>query len=116
MVDSLTDTGVKAVLYAEERSGAVADPYAEEGRRQGADALASFMAIAGGVLPYLPPGGRRAMRCLFPRDERPVRKCLLPGCEATTAHAGGYCCADHCREHRTWQRGRAEWRREQGAS
>jgi hypothetical protein len=27
-----------------------------------------------------------------------AKKCLLPGCEKTTTHNGGYCCADHCRE------------------
>lgn len=27
-------------------------------------------------------------------------KCGLPGCTVLTLHNGGYCCADHCREHR----------------
>jgi hypothetical protein len=31
---------------------------------------------------------------------RPYKKCLLPGCENKTDHNGGYCCADHCKEHR----------------
>jgi hypothetical protein len=31
--------------------------------------------------------------------ERPETKCALPGCEVMTDHNGGYCCAEHCREH-----------------
>ena len=27
-------------------------------------------------------------------------KCGLPGCATLTLHNGGYCCAEHCREHR----------------
>jgi len=34
----------------------------------------------------------------------PPRKCLLPGCENTTDHNGGYCCAEHCKAHRIEQR------------
>lgn len=30
------------------------------------------------------------------------RKCALPGCEVNTGH--GYCCADHCKEHKLRQR------------
>lgn len=26
--------------------------------------------------------------------------CRLPSCKNRTQHNGGYCCADHCREHR----------------
>ena len=36
--------------------------------------------------------------------ERTAHRCGLPGCEATTTHNGGYCCADHCQEHRQRQR------------
>jgi len=32
-------------------------------------------------------------------NRRPVKKCLLPDCDAMTDHNGGYCCAEHCREH-----------------
>ena len=32
--------------------------------------------------------------------DRPARKCLLPGCGNLTNHRGGYCCAEHCREHK----------------
>jgi len=38
-------------------------------------------------------------RKYFPKD-RPYKKCLLPGCEEMTSHRGGYCCAEHCKEHR----------------
>jgi hypothetical protein len=30
---------------------------------------------------------------------KPVRKCALPGCDIQTSHNGGYCCAEHCKEH-----------------
>jgi hypothetical protein len=36
--------------------------------------------------------------------ERTAHRCALPGCEAMTKHNGGYCRADHCREHRQRQR------------
>lgn len=39
----------------------------------------------------------------MPQD-RTVCRCALPGCERMTTHNGGYCCADHCREHRQRQR------------
>jgi hypothetical protein len=29
------------------------------------------------------------------------RKCALPGCNRMHYHNGGYCCAEHCREHRS---------------
>lgn len=35
---------------------------------------------------------------------REMRKCGLPGCEVMTDHPGGYCKADHCREHQRMQR------------
>ena len=30
------------------------------------------------------------------------QKCSLPGCKVETSH--GYCCADHCKEHKQLQR------------
>lgn len=33
-------------------------------------------------------------------QEKPLRRCLLPGCGKMHRHNGGYCCAEHCREHR----------------
>ena len=54
------------------------------------------MAISSGMTttygPILPP--RRD-----PPPKTPQR-CALPGCNHTTTHNGGYCCADHCRLHR----------------
>jgi len=38
-------------------------------------------------------------RRLFPQA-RPHKKCLLPGCDNTTNHRGGYCCSEHCKKHR----------------
>lgn len=32
--------------------------------------------------------------------EKQSKKCLLPGCEKLTKHNGGYCCPEHCKEHR----------------
>jgi len=29
------------------------------------------------------------------------RKCTLPRCNVKTDHPGGYCCAEHCQEHRS---------------
>jgi hypothetical protein len=36
----------------------------------------------------------------FYEPQKPKRKCLLPDCENLTAHNGGYCCADHCKNHK----------------
>ena len=35
------------------------------------------------------------------RKPNPKVKCLLPGCDNLTDHNGGYCCAEHCHEHRS---------------
>ena len=35
----------------------------------------------------------------MPKKNEP-RKCALPECETLTDHNGGYCCAEHCREHK----------------
>jgi hypothetical protein len=40
----------------------------------------------------------------FGKPERASQRCALPGCVHDTTHKGGYCCADHCREHRQRQR------------
>jgi hypothetical protein len=37
---------------------------------------------------------------LRPKKEREARKCALPGCDKPTTHNGGYCCAEHCKQHR----------------
>jgi hypothetical protein len=36
----------------------------------------------------------------FYEPQKPKRKCLLPDCENLTAHNGGYCCAEHCKNHK----------------
>jgi len=33
------------------------------------------------------------------KEKKPI-KCLLPSCNNMTTHNGGYCCAEHCKEHR----------------
>jgi len=38
--------------------------------------------------------------CLSVGDDRPLSKCLLPGCTKLTRHNGGYCSPGHCKEHR----------------
>jgi len=53
--------------------------------------LALGMAAMAGMVP------RRLLRG---QKNKPVKKCLLPGCNKPTTHNGGYCCADHCKEHR----------------
>ena len=51
-------------------------------------------------------GSARALAaaCGVRKAERQATPCALPGCENMTTHNGGYCCADHCREHRQRQR------------
>ena len=31
---------------------------------------------------------------------RNPKKCNLPSCDKLTYHNGGYCCAEHCKQHR----------------
>lgn len=45
------------------------------------------------------------------KAEKVTRKCVLPECTTMTKHNGGYCCAEHCVEHRRrqrWTRGNME--------
>ena len=35
------------------------------------------------------------------------RKCIMPWCKKQTTHRGGYCCAEHCKEHRALLRSKA---------
>lgn len=62
--------------------------------------------LAAGLLAWMhPEAAARAFRAAaHPVTTQTARPCALPGCEATTTHNGGYCCADHCREHRQRQR------------
>jgi hypothetical protein len=45
-------------------------------------------------MPYI-PGCR-----VHAAPETIAKKCFMPSCDKLTRHNGGYCCADHCREHR----------------
>ena len=42
-------------------------------------------------------------KCMSETDnkyEEELKECLLPECKEKTTHNGGYCCAEHCKEHR----------------
>lgn len=43
--------------------------------------------------------------CLVKRAVVPAQ-CLLPGCTLIAKHRGGYCSAEHCRQHREANRGK----------
>ena len=34
------------------------------------------------------------------KEPKSTKQCLLPKCTKQTSHNGGYCCAEHCLEHR----------------
>jgi hypothetical protein len=34
------------------------------------------------------------------QQEKQPKKCQLPSCDKLTLHNGGYCCAEHCKQHR----------------
>ena len=38
------------------------------------------------------------------RQAKTMRKCALPGCEVMHTHNGGYCKAEHCKEHQQRQK------------
>ena len=44
---------------------------------------------------------KMGIRVVTPEAER---KCALPGCTVKTTHHGGYCCPEHCRQHREMKR------------
>ena len=52
---------------------------------------------------HLLPRGLRGP-CRRRVEEKPKVACGLPGCGIMTTHNGGYCCAEHCREHRRLQK------------
>jgi hypothetical protein len=54
--------------------------------------IAAWMALALGIA-----GPAFISRLPEPEEKR---KCRLPGCAIMTKHNGGYCCPDHCKEHR----------------
>lgn len=81
-------------------------------RHFGAQLVAGLAALSGSpVSPFAlrPPGSSE----LLPSDQvrvriaRPKKKCLLPSCEVWTEHRGGYCCVEHCREHKALARAKA---------
>lgn len=48
---------------------------------------------------------------IIPRKHTHAKKltvCLLPECEIMTTHNGGYCCAEHCKEHRVRRKANAK--------
>ena len=49
--------------------------------------MLTTLAVMAGLEKSLPP-------------EKPSVKCRLPGCVKSTKHPGGYCCAEHCKQHR----------------
>jgi hypothetical protein len=51
------------------------------------------------IMGYGMAGLRRGPPILTEREKK-SRKCLLPSCAALTTHNGGYCCAEHCKQHR----------------
>ena len=54
--------------------------------------FAAFLAMAGVLGMGIPS---------FNDEGKPnPKKCSLPSCENLTEHNGGYCCAEHCRQHR----------------
>lgn len=67
--------------------------------------------IAAGYYEYVPRALAAACGIRRPK-ERTARQCALPGCEAMTTHNGGYCCADHCREHSQRQQAAKKMRKE----
>lgn len=44
--------------------------------------------------------GLRGGPPILTEREKKSRKCLLPSCVNLTTHNGGYCCAEHCKQHR----------------
>lgn len=51
--------------------------------------MAAMIGAFSGPLPIMPQW-----------KENPKRECRLPGCDILTSHNGGYCSAEHCKEHR----------------
>jgi hypothetical protein len=46
--------------------------------------------------------GAEGIGTMYARELKPKepRKCSLPSCEVLTLHNGGYCCPEHCKQHR----------------
>ena len=54
--------------------------------------------------PNAPSGFFPGLPGIRPKRERLATKCSLPGCDEMTTHNGGYCCGEHCKEHRRRQK------------
>jgi len=67
-----------------------------------ASATAILAALAMSGLPGMEEAGIKLPK---PKKEVEPRKCILPGCEKQTIHRGGYCCAEHCQQHKLLHRG-----------
>lgn len=56
--------------------------------------------VGAGIADMSLPYQRRYIDSVMPRIKRRSKKtCLLPGCQNSTTHRGGYCCSVHCRQH-----------------
>lgn len=67
-----------------------------------AAALAGVSSVVAGECFEFVPDARPSLdvirgRLYRRKKDKPLVKCLLPGCEVLTTHNGGYCCAEHCR-------------------
>ena len=63
----------------------------------------AFLAAAGGMGWGMAPM-RAWSATSYGSSEPKLAKCGLPSCKTMTTHNGGYCCAEHCKEHRRIQR------------
>ena len=48
---------------------------------------------------YMPPLHMLDRRYIKGKKPREMRKCRLPQCEVMHSHNGGYCCAEHFKQH-----------------
>jgi hypothetical protein len=91
-----TDTA--SIIKAAKESNAkviVVDSYSEP---PWPDIAGDFIKAVSCISPWIDP----ALPFLTRRRKspKPMRKCALPRCEVLTSHNGGYCSAEHCKEHR----------------
>ena len=66
-------------------------------KKENRDSAAMMMATAGMMAGIDRLG-------LYQKQEKTMRKCALPGCEVMHSHNGGYCKAEHCKEHQQRQK------------
>lgn len=70
--------------------------------QENAKLAAKFIAIASGFEVITPSVYPNPLKKLLRRCTKPETKCLLPECKVMTSHNGGYCCPEHCKEHRRY--------------